>query len=452
MSGAKSLLGLVPTDRLADTIVALRENGTTLRWDAFWSRVGAIATAQAARPGRRIALDAPDAADFLAGLLGLLHAGQQVVVPANFQHAALAQCAEGCDGVLDTAAIGQLPGTAGWTPTAPLPADAPIELTTSGSSGAPKPILKRVGQLDAEVLAHAAQWGPLLGADPVFATVPHFHIYGLLFRLLGPLSAGRPFDTAVAATPHALLNRLRAQGRGTVISSPAHLSRLGDLLDPAELAPYTTAIFSSGAPLGADTAATLGAALGQAPIEVYGSTETGGIAWRRQWPQAESPWQPLPGVDIALDDAGILQVRSPFADDDALVSTGDLAEVTADGHFRLRGRADRILKLEGKRVALPAMEQRLAEHPWVAACAIVLLPGQRDRLGAVASLTAAGLQALATEGRRAVAEGLRTHLLAHFERVTLPRRWRFPAALPYNERGKLPLDALQRLFDEAITS
>ncbi|MBT0963231.1 AMP-binding protein [Denitromonas iodatirespirans] len=289
MSGAKSLLGLVPADRPADTVVALREDGTTLRWDAFWSRVGAIACAHAARPGRRIALDAPDAADFLAGLLGLLHAGQQVVVPANFQQASVAQCADSCDGVLDTAAIRQLPATEGWTPPAPLPADAPIELTTSGSSGAPKPIAKRFGQLDTEVLAHAAQWGALLGADPVFATVPHFHIYGLLFRLLGSLSAGRPFDTAVAATPHALLNRLRAHGRGTVISSPAHLSRLGDLLDPADLAPYTTAIFSSGAPLGADTAATLGAALGQAPIEVYGSTETGGIAWRRQWPQAESP-------------------------------------------------------------------------------------------------------------------------------------------------------------------
>ncbi|KAA3652201.1 MAG: AMP-dependent synthetase [Proteobacteria bacterium] len=449
MSRARSLRHLAPADRPGDTLVALREDGSALHWGAFWSRVGAIA--QAAQPGRRIALTAPDAADFLAGLLGLLHAGQQVVIPANFQHASVAQCADSCDGVLDTNAIRQLPGVETWTPAAPLPTDARIELTTSGSSGTPKPIIKRLIQLDAEVLAHEVQWGALLGADPVLATVPHFHIYGLLFRLLGPLSAGRPFDTAVAATPHALLNRLRALGRGTVISSPAHLSRLDDLLDPAELAPYTTAIISSGAPLGADTAATLGTALGQAPIEVYGSTETGGIAWRRQWPQAGSAWQPLPGVNVAVDEAGVLQVRSPFADGDTPVATGDLAEVLADGRFTLRGRADRILKLEGKRVALPAMEQRLTEHPWVAACAIVLLPGQRDRLGAVASLSAAGQQALAAEGRRAVADTLRTHLLAHFERVTLPRRWRFPATLPYNDRGKLPLDALQRLFEETMT-
>ena len=451
MTGATSLIGLAPSDRPSHTRVALREDGTVLSWGEFWSRVSAVVHALAAQPGRRIALDAPDAADFLTGFLGVLHAGKQVVIPANFQRASMAQCANTCDGVLDTAAIHRLPGVDGWTPRTPLSPDAAIELTTSGSSGAPKPIAKRLLQLDAEVLAHQTQWGALLGADPVFATVPHFHIYGLLFRLLGPLSTGRPFDTAVAATPHALLNRLRAHGRGTVISSPAHLSRLGDLLDPAELAPYTAAIFSSGAPLAADTAATLGAALGEAPIEVYGSTETGGIAWRRQWPQAESPWQPLPGVGVAVDAAQALHVRSPFADEDSPMATGDLAEMLADGRFHLRGRADRIIKLEGKRVSLPAMEKQLTAHPWVAACAVIALTGQREQLGAIAELTPEGQRQLDALGRRATIDALRAHLLEHFERVSLPRRWRFPAGLPYNERGKLPLDALQCLFDEAAS-
>ncbi|MCZ4304921.1 class I adenylate-forming enzyme family protein [Zoogloeaceae bacterium G21618-S1] len=449
MTGARSLAKLAPSDRPGHARVALRDDGTVLRWGEFWSRVSAVAHALAAQPGRRIALDAPDAADFLTGLLGVLHAGKQVVIPANFQRASMAQCADTCDGVLDTAGIHRPPGIDGWTPGAPLSPDAAIELTTSGSSGAPKPIAKRLIQLDAEVLAHEAQWGALLGADPVFATVPHFHIYGLLFRLLGPLSAGRPFDTAVAATPHALLNRLRAHGRGTVISSPAHLSRLGELLDPAELAPHTVAMFSSGAPLQAVTAAELGAAMGQAPIEVYGSTETGGIAWRRQWPQAELPWQPLPGVGVAVDAAQALQVRSPFADEDTPMATGDLAEMLADGRFHLRGRADRIIKLEGKRVSLPAMEKQLAAHAWIAACAIIALPGHREQLGAIAELTPEGRRQLDTLGRRATIDALRAHLLEHFERVSLPRRWRFPACLPYNERGKLPLDALRSLFDEA---
>lgn len=442
-----SLSTLGPADRADNAIVALRTDGA-LTWDALWQRVGGVALAQATLPSTRVLLDAPDAVDFLIGFLGLLHAGKQVVVPANFQPAAVAQSAAGCDAVLSTDDIRRGESDANWRPTVPLSPDALIELTTSGSSGAPKPVSKRLAQLDLEVAALEAQFGASLGHAPVFATVPHFHIYGLLFRLLWPLAAGRPFDEAVAATPHALLNRLRAHGKGTVISSPAHLSRLGELLDPAELAPNTVAIFSSGAPLLAATATELGAAMGQAPIEVFGSTETGGIAWRRQWPEAESPWQPLPGVSVSIDATQRLHVRSPFAGERP-IATGDLAEALPDHRFRLLGRADRIVKLEGKRIGLPAMEKQLAAHPWIAACAVIVLPGHREQLGAIAELTPEGLRALDELGRRAAVDALRAHLLGHFERVSLPRRWRFPAGLPYNERGKLPLDALQSLFDEA---
>ncbi|WP_186301525.1 class I adenylate-forming enzyme family protein [Denitromonas halophila] len=445
-----SLGALGPADRAPGAIVALRADAP-LTWAALWQRVGTIARTHAKQAGTRVLLNAPEAAEFLIGFLGLLHAGKQVVIPANFQPAAIAHSAASCDVVLSAAEIQNTPANTSWCPTAPLPPDALIELTTSGSSGAPKAVIKRLTQLDTEVAALEAQFGATLGNAPVFATVPHFHIYGLLFRLLWPLAAGRSFDTAVSATPHALLNRLLAHGRGTVISSPAHLSRLGDLLDPAELAPRTIAIFSSGAPLLAATATELGAAMGQAPIEVYGSTETGGIAWRRQWPDADSPWQPLPGVTVTVDDAHSLLVRSPFAGD-TTTATGDLAERLPNSHFRLLGRADRIVKLEGKRVALPAMETRLNTHPWIAACALVVLPGHREQLGAIAVLAPEGQRQLDTLGRRATIEDLRAHLLQHFERVTLPRRWRFPADLPYNERGKLPLDALQQLFDEAVPS
>jgi len=95
------------------------------------------------------------------------------------------------------------------------------------------------------------------------------------------------------------------------------------------------------------------------------------------------------------------------------------------------------------------MEKQLTAHPWVAACAVIALTGQREQLGAIAELTPEGQRQLDALGRRATIDALRAHLLEHFERVSLPRRWRFPTGLPYNERGKLPLDALQSLFDEA---
>jgi acyl-coenzyme A synthetase/AMP-(fatty) acid ligase len=40
----------------------------------------------------------------------------------------------------------------------------------------------------------------------------------------------------------------------------------------------------------------------------------------------------------------------------------------------LRGRLDRVVKIEGKRLSLPELEQRLQSHAWVAAAAAVPLP------------------------------------------------------------------------------
>ena len=55
----------------------------------------------------------------------------------------------------------------------------------------------------------------------------------------------------------------------------------------------------------------------------------------------------------------------------------------ADGRFRLAGRLDRVVKLDGKRVSLPELEARLALHPYVGAAAVAplrTLPGSaRER-------------------------------------------------------------------------
>ncbi len=86
-----------------------------------------------------------------------------------------------------------------------------------------------------------------------------------------------------------------------------------------------------------------------APVEIYGSSETGGIAWR----QTESLWQPLPGVQLALNTEGALRIDSPWLALGQTEQTADAAELFADGRFALRGRLDRIIKLEEKRISLP---------------------------------------------------------------------------------------------------
>ena len=169
----------------------------------------------------------------------------------------------------------------------------------------------------------------------------------------------------------------------------------------------------------------------------------------------DAAWTPLPGVSIdtaAKQGLGALSVRSPFLPDTQPWLTDDAVECLPDGRFHLRGRLDRTLKLEEKRLSLPAMEAHLSRHPWIAAAALTPLQrGPRTRLGAVVTLTAAGQSALNAD-RRSLVDALRRHLAAWYDAVLLPRHWRFVPTLPYDERGKLPQPALAGLFERSDRS
>ncbi|MFL9892616.1 AMP-binding protein [Paraburkholderia sp. RL17-381-BIF-C] len=323
---------------------------------------------------------------------------------------------------------------------------APLTLYTSGSSGRPKPIRKTLAQFNAEVHTLEQQWGALIGDATMLASVPHHHIYGLLFRVLWPLAAGRAFDRAISIEPLHLQTQIEQCGAAVIVSTPAQLSRWPALPGFADLTPAPRAVFSSGGPLAFEAAQEYAAAYGAAPLEVYGSTETGGIAWRRQ--DQTDAWQPLAGIAVRRDEDGALNVRSPHLDHAGWHRTDDRIAFDADGRFRLQGRLDRVLKLDGKRVSLPELEARLALHPYVAQAAIVPLAGaSRERVGAVVALTEAGGAALRDEGRVALAKILRRHLAEYFDVVVLPRHWRFRVTLPFDARGKLPVAAVAAAFE-----
>lgn len=404
--------------------VARMADGTLTDWSAFIAAIAARQEGLCAQPDRRVLVADHDALAFLIHLLAVRAAGRVAVIPPNFQPATLAEFAT-------------------LLPQLPEPSGQEIELYTSGSSGQPKRISKTFAQLERECAVLEALWGEAATGTQTVATVPHHHIYGLLFRLLWPLLAGRCFDTVAANEPVTLRQRLHAAGASLLVSSPAQLSRLPDLTALNEL-PQPTLLFSSGGPLASADALSIAEEWRIAPTEVFGSSESGGIAWRRQ-SDSGVIWTPFPGIAIARDADGALLLASPFLADAQTLRMEDAIELLADGRFRLGIRLDRTVKVEEKRLSLPDMEGRLATHPAVAAAAIVPLQRQRRlQLGAVIVPSDA-----ATDTKPLAAE-LRRHLAEHFDTVLLPRRWRFVTALPYNERGKLAQTELAALFEQTL--
>lgn len=437
--------------------LALSEGGMLSR-ATFWQRVHGLERALAQHPARRWALVCEDSAWFAAGFLAIANAGRELVLPQAPQAGSLSASGAAADAVL-TDRPEDFPGftllpvqTAGNEVSAAprLPRDAAkIEFYTSGSSGAPKSVPKTFAQLRLEVEALEQQWGALLGDAAMAGTVPHYHLYGVLFRVLWPLLAGRAFLIPMCLQP-AALRAATAHGDCAIVSSPAFLSRIPDY---AELPPSSRvkAVFSSGAPLSDSAARDLKERWGHAAIEVYGSTETGGIGWRA-WSGLEGRtlWQPIQGAEVELreETAGErLWVKSGCTWAGAWSASGDLAKLHADGRFELLGRADDVVKFEDKRVSLAEMRTRLMSHGWVEDARLLVLPGRRSFIGAVVELNAQGRMALATAGKPKVSDALRDWLRQSYEALLIPRKWRYLDTLPGNDMGKVERARLERLFE-----
>lgn len=417
-----------------------RHRGRDRGFPEFQRAVSAWRARFAAQSGDAYALYCEDSYPFTVLLFALLHAGKQVWLAANNRPGtgtALQQ--HGCQLIGDWQAPFDYQldatGTAQTALAALDPSQAHLVIFTSGSGGEAKPILKSLDQLQTEIDTLERCWGQRLAGCDVLATVSHQHIYGLLFRVLWPLAAGRCFHSETALNPEILLQQA---SRACWIASPAHLKRLDDESPWPGLAALS-AIFSSGGPLPAEAARQL-AACGQATIEVYGSSETGGIGWR-QWP--ETRWQLFDQMRIRLlGESAVLDspyLPTPFELDDHI-------RLDSDGRFVLLGRRDRIAKVEEKRLSLTELEQRLTDSPWISEAAALVLQQQRDSIAVCAVLSPQGLELQMRAGRKALIAQLRQVLQAWFEALLLPRKWLFLDKLPLTSHAKLDTALLRALL------
>src|SRR5471032_2031724 len=242
------------------------------------------------QPGSDFALYLDDSLEFGAALLGAWHAGKTIWLSADTLEASCAALRASVDGFLGQFPAALLPlqpaesddaSTAvpmGGALSTDLPA---LVVFTSGSTGAAQAIPKKLSQLASEVETLEVLFGAAAGDASVLATVSHQHIYGLLFKVLWPLSSGRAIHALSVSYPEELAAGMAA-GPCVLVASPAHLKRLPEHLDWRGAARMLRAVFSSGGPLAAETALAASGLLGKVPVEVYGSSETGGVAWRQR--------------------------------------------------------------------------------------------------------------------------------------------------------------------------
>ena len=305
---------------------------------------------------------------------------------------------------------------------------------TSGSTGRPKPNPKTWASFRASTAQNLSALEDLLDADatspasiPLVATVPPQHMYGMEMSVLLPLRGAVAVHVARPFFPDDVARSLReAATSALLVTTPVHLRAL---VESAVELPPLRGIVSATAPLPRELALAAEQRFGCEVREVFGSTETCVIARRRT--AHETAWTPLPGVRLAPQPDGTA-VHAPHLSQPVVLA--DLMEIHADGRFELRGRNADLLEIAGKRASLGDLTRRLLAVPGVHDGVVFQLdPCARTGVARIAALVVAP-----TLEEADILAVLRQHV----DPVFLPRPLRRVDALPRNETGKLPRDAL----------
>ena len=287
-----------------------------------------------------------------------------------------------------------------------------LTFRTSGSTGVPKRCTHAVSDLHAEAAAWAAYLGPVAR---IVALVPSHHIYGTLFTAMMPdvLGPDCPVERVVGA------DAVTRAGSGTVvIATPTMWAYLARSL--VAFPPGVTGV-SSTAPMPVQLAHRLSGQRLARLVEVYGSSETAGIAVRDRHAapfRLLERWRRIGTGDFARGRDG------------AVVAMPDRVEWLDDRHFALRGRIDGAVQIGGTNVFPDRVRDVLLAHADVAEAAVRLDV-------ATGRLKAFVVPKGGDAGGTVLADDLDRWCGARVPDVERPRRFAVGASLPRTALGKL---------------
>lgn len=319
-----------------------------------------------------------------------------------------------------------------------------IMMFTSGSTGKPKAVPQRMKEFEEDNAFIISKWGAEFTSRKLVTTVSQHHIYGFLFGMSLPFTLGVPFRRERIEFPEEF--ETLTDENYMIIATPAFLKRTVEIEEKLSL--KNSWIFTSGGACSTELAEKTEKVFGFCPLEVYGSTETSGIAYRQQSKDGLK-FTPFANAKLWLGDDGCLHVISPYIKNPEGFATADLAEFFEDGRFILKGRSDSIVKIEEKRISLTEVENRLLQTGLVEDVKVIALQNDvRQYLAAAVVLNAEGKKKFENTEKYYINRFFHDFLMQYFENVVLPKKWRFVEKLPVDVQGKKHKDEIAAMFNE----
>jgi acyl-coenzyme A synthetase/AMP-(fatty) acid ligase len=312
---------------------------------------------------------------------------------------------------------------------------------TGGSTAAPKIWPKTPRNLFSEAFYHSRKWG-ISSDDVILATVPPHHIYGFLFTVLIPFVSSASVVQEVLTFPEEIRKAMARYAPTLLVSVPVHYK----MFQKSPISGHSPRLaFSSAGMLEEEDAACFYRQTGTRVMEIYGSTETGGIASRdRVFGDAVfAPFEPL-DWKILQDQ---LVVRSPFIsptcarDAEGFFQTGDRASAAAEQGFVLLGRADGVIKVGGTRIDTGEVQDKLRRIPGVDDAVVLAVPLENGRGNEIRALVQA----------RTDIRTLREAAKGVLEPLAVPRKMRLVERIPTTSTGKYDREEVERLLADRST-
>jgi acyl-coenzyme A synthetase/AMP-(fatty) acid ligase len=320
---------------------------------------------------------------------------------------------------------------------APLDPDTPwVHLFTGGSTGTPRLWSKTPRNLLTESF-YLIKAFSISADDRILTTSPPYHIYGLLYSVLVPLLASAGMITATPAFPGELAASIKKDGPTILVTVPVHYRALKNHLPVKH---RLRMAFSSASPLSVSDAEAFTGATGVPIYDVYGSTETGGIASR--CPSAgETGYTPFTCIDMQIKSKR-LWVRSSFLspqlplNPEGYFEAADRIADCAKGRFTLIGRSDGVIKVGGKRVDMEDIKTKLLELNGVRDALVFARPIETGRENEILALVETEIKS------DIISRSLDTTL----EPYARPRAIRVIAKIPVTITGKYDRKIIADLF------
>ncbi len=305
------------------------------------------------------------------------------------------------------------------------PDDVVINLLTSGSSGGGKCIKKSLTNLinEAKDIQNTFKFKERF---VVTCSTTCGHLFGLTFGFMFPLCNHHSIYSDNIEYPD-----LYDVENSFFVSTPAFL----DIVRKNNIKLNSEYIVSAGSKLKDDTFEYLEGF--SKIIEIYGSTETGVIAYRRHF--NEDCLTLFENVRLkCLEDATL--VASPYSFE-GRVEINDKVE-QKNNKIVLKNRTDRLLKIQEKRVSAEGMENYLNSSDLVNESYCFK---NQDKIACLCVLSESGINFLKNNGVPEFTKDLKKHLHNEFEIV--PQRFKFIDELPRTKTGKIDKNFIEHLFE-----